>query len=111
VSVTRWGGKARLRACFRHLNGGKIFGPATRLLQLIIHLLLGYRELRESQACRDDPLVLRILGGVAGGAGARKRQSKLSLAAQRTANRGPESAKRSHLAGLHAILTHCHIVL
>jgi hypothetical protein len=53
---------ARLGKCFRHLNGGKIFRPATLYLQLIIHLLLGYRELRDCRAYRDDPLVLRILG-------------------------------------------------
>ena len=31
-------------------------------LQLLIHLLLGYRELRDSRYYRDDPLVKRILG-------------------------------------------------
>jgi hypothetical protein len=54
--------KARLRACFRHLAGGKIFGPATIYLQMIIHLLLGFRDLRDSRAYRDDPLVTHILG-------------------------------------------------
>jgi hypothetical protein len=53
---------ARLRACFRHLAAGKVFGPATIFLQLVVHLLLGFRELRDSQAYRDDPLVQRILG-------------------------------------------------
>jgi hypothetical protein len=53
---------ARLRAGFRHLAAGKVFGPATIFLQLVVHLLLGFRELRESQAYRDDPLVKRILG-------------------------------------------------
>ena len=31
-------------------------------LQLIVHLLLGYRELRHSHYSRDDPLVKRVLG-------------------------------------------------
>jgi len=52
----------RLRACFRHLAVGKVFGPATIFLQLVLHLLLGFRELRDSGAYRDDPLVKRLLG-------------------------------------------------
>jgi hypothetical protein len=31
-------------------------------LQLIVHLLLGYRELRESRYYQNDPLVKRLLG-------------------------------------------------
>jgi hypothetical protein len=54
--------KARLRGCFRSLAGGKAFGPATIFLQLIVHLVLGYRELREARAYRDDPMVQRLLG-------------------------------------------------
>ena len=53
--------KARLRRCFRHLSG-TVFGRATIFHQLIVHLLLGYRELRDSQYYRDDPLVQRVLG-------------------------------------------------
>jgi Transposase DDE domain group 1 len=53
---------ARLRIGFRHLTAGKVFGPATIFLQLVVHLLLGFRELRDSRAYRDDPLVKRILG-------------------------------------------------
>lgn len=54
--------KARLRECFRHLAAGKVFGRATLFLQLIVHLLLGFRELRDGRAYRDDPLVARLLG-------------------------------------------------
>ncbi len=54
--------KARLSRCLRHLAGGKVFGRATIFLQLIIHILLGYRELRDSRYYRDDPLVRRVLG-------------------------------------------------
>jgi hypothetical protein len=54
--------KVRLRACFRHLAPGKVFGPATIYLQLIVHILLGYRDLRDCRCYRDDPLVKRILG-------------------------------------------------
>ena len=53
--------KARLRRCFRHLSE-TIYGRATIFHQLIFHLLLGYRELRDSQYYRDDPLVQRVLG-------------------------------------------------
>jgi hypothetical protein len=54
--------KERLRRCFRLLGQGKAFGPATIFLQLIVHLLLGFRELRDSRAYRDDPMVQRLLG-------------------------------------------------
>ena len=53
--------KPHLRRCFRHLSE-TVFGRATIFYQLIIHLLLGYRELRDSQYYRDDPLVQRVLG-------------------------------------------------
>jgi hypothetical protein len=54
--------KDRLRKCFRHLAAGKVFGRATIFLQLIVHVLLGFRELRDSRAYQDDPLVKRLLG-------------------------------------------------
>jgi hypothetical protein len=54
--------KARLRRCFRGQAGGKAFGPATIFLQLIVHIVLGFRELREACAYRDDPMVQRLLG-------------------------------------------------
>ena len=54
--------KARLARCFAHQTAGKVFGRATLFLQLTLHLLLGYRELRESRYYQDDPLVKRLLG-------------------------------------------------
>ena len=54
--------KARLRGCFRHLADGKAFGPATIFLQMVVHILLGFRELRESRAYQDDPMVQHLLG-------------------------------------------------
>ena len=54
--------KATLRYCFQHLKSGMIFGHATIFLQLVTHILLGYRELRDSRFYRDDPLVKRLLG-------------------------------------------------
>jgi hypothetical protein len=52
---------ASLARCFRHVRAGKVYGRATVFLQLIIHLLLGYRDLRESAYYRDDPMVKRVL--------------------------------------------------
>ena len=54
--------KAPLASCFRHLPGGKVFSRVTLFLQRMLHLVLGYRELRDSRCCRDDPLVQRFLG-------------------------------------------------
>lgn len=54
--------KASLARCFRRVRSGKVYGRATIFLQLIIHLLLGYRDLRESTYYRDDPMVKRLLG-------------------------------------------------
>ena len=53
---------ARLKRCFRHLEVGKIYGYATIFQQLIVHVLLGYRDMRDSQYYRNDPLVKRLLG-------------------------------------------------
>ena len=41
---------------------GSIFGDATIVLLLVIHLLLGYRELRHLRFYNDDPIVKRVLG-------------------------------------------------
>ena len=54
--------KTRLQKCFRHLSQGKIFDRATIFMQLVIHVLLGYRELRDAAHYQDDPLVQRVLG-------------------------------------------------
>jgi hypothetical protein len=54
--------KTRLQKCFRHLSQGKIFDRATIFMQLVIHVLLGFRELRDAAHYHDDPLVQRVLG-------------------------------------------------
>lgn len=56
------GFKADLTRCFRHRRVGKVYGRAVVFLQLVVHLLLGYRDLRESAYYRDDPMVKRLLG-------------------------------------------------
>ncbi|NNF95656.1 MAG: IS1380 family transposase [Halobacteria archaeon] len=54
--------KDRLRRCFKHLDVSPIYGHASIILLLIVHLLLGYRELRHLRYYEDDPLVRRLLG-------------------------------------------------
>ena len=54
--------KNRLQKCFRHLPSGKIYDRATLFMQLVVHVLLGYRELRDAAHYQDDPLVQRVLG-------------------------------------------------
>ena len=54
--------KQHLQRYFTHLNSGKIFDRATIFLQLVVPLILGYRELQDSRYYRDDPLVKRLLG-------------------------------------------------
>ena len=54
--------REQLRRCFRHLNLSPIFGHARIVLVLIIHFLLGYRQLRELRYYCDDPLVKRVVG-------------------------------------------------
>jgi len=53
----------RLRACFRSSDDkAPAYAPALVFLALVVHILLGYRTLRDMEAYRDDPLVLRLLG-------------------------------------------------
>ena len=54
--------KNRLKECFSHLRVSPIFGYHLVVMLLIVHLLLGFRRLREVDYYRDDPLVLRIMG-------------------------------------------------
>lgn len=54
--------KGHLRGCFEHQGSGKIFSRAILFLQLVFHLMFGFRELRHSDLYRDDPLVKWFLG-------------------------------------------------
>ena len=54
--------KQRLKKCFSHIKVSPIFGYHTIVLLLIVHLLIGFRRLREVDYYRDDPIVLRLLG-------------------------------------------------
>lgn len=52
----------RLKSCFEHLHHNPIVGFHVVALLLIVHLMLGYRRLREMERYQEDPLVLRLLG-------------------------------------------------
>lgn len=52
----------RLRRCFDHLPQSGAYSLHRIALLLIVHLLLGYRQLRGMDFYRDDPMVLRCLG-------------------------------------------------
>ncbi len=54
--------KHRLKGCSSHLKVSPIFGHHLVTMLLIVHLLLGFRRLREADYYRDDPLVLRLMG-------------------------------------------------
>ena len=54
--------RARLKGCFEHLQHNPIVGFNVVALLLIVHLMLGYRRLREMDRYQEDPLVLRLLG-------------------------------------------------
>jgi hypothetical protein len=54
--------KQQLKQCFSHLKVSPIFGRHLVVLLLIVHLLLGFRRLREIDYYRDDPIVLRLMG-------------------------------------------------
>jgi len=54
--------KERLRGCFSHLRASPIYGHHVVTLLLVVHLILGFRRLRDRDYYSDDPLVQRILG-------------------------------------------------
>lgn len=54
--------KNRLKKCFSHLKTSPIFGRHLIVLLIIIHLLIGFRRLRDVDYYRDDPMVLRLMG-------------------------------------------------
>ncbi|MCP5014697.1 MAG: IS1380 family transposase [Ketobacter sp.] len=54
--------KERLRGCFSHRKSSPIFGYQVITLLLILHLIMGYRKLRDIDYYRDDPMIKRLLG-------------------------------------------------
>ena len=54
--------KERLEESCAHLVGRHYYSFSTIVQCLIVHIILGYRQLRESEFYREDPLVKRVLG-------------------------------------------------
>jgi len=52
----------RLEACFEHLRRSSIFTYGRIVLLLIVHVLAGYRRLRDIRFYKHDPLIKRVLG-------------------------------------------------
>lgn len=53
--------QASLRQCFGQLQSSRAYACAIVFLGLVVHILLGYRHLRDSRYYQDDPMVLRLL--------------------------------------------------
>jgi hypothetical protein len=53
--------RARLARCFRAARG-VAYGTHVLFVQLVVHVLLGFRSLRDRDHCADDPLVARVCG-------------------------------------------------
>ncbi len=54
--------KSKLKKCFSHVKKSPSFKYHLIVLLLVVHLILGFRRLREVDYYRDDPLVLRLMG-------------------------------------------------
>lgn len=54
--------RVRLERCFRHLPGEWAYSRAEIVMLLVLHVLLGYRPLRDVRYYEDDPMVCRLLG-------------------------------------------------
>jgi hypothetical protein len=54
--------KERLRSCFRHARSNAAYDLAIIVMILVVHLLLGFRHLRDLIYYNDDPMVKRALG-------------------------------------------------
>jgi hypothetical protein len=52
----------RLRGVFHRRQSGKVYRPHKLFLQLVVHLLLGFRSLRQVACYEEDPLVKRMVG-------------------------------------------------
>jgi DDE family transposase len=53
--------RSRLQQCFGQLQPYHAYGYALVVFSLVVHILLGYRHLRDSRFYNDDPMVLRVL--------------------------------------------------
>lgn len=53
--------RSRLSSCFTHMLTSSGYGHQSIVLLLIVHLIIGYRQLSDIQYYCDDPLVQRVL--------------------------------------------------
>jgi hypothetical protein len=54
--------KDRLRRCLHRRRSQRVYGLGTVFMLLVVHIILGYRRLRDLVYYHDDPMVLRALG-------------------------------------------------
>jgi hypothetical protein len=54
--------KDRLRRCFAHWRRWRAYSPHIIVMVLVLHLMLGFRRLRDLAYYKDDPMVRRCLG-------------------------------------------------
>jgi hypothetical protein len=54
--------KKRLATCFGHIKSDAVVGFHVIALLLILHIIMGYRRLREVERYEDDPVVRRVMG-------------------------------------------------
>lgn len=54
--------RQKLEACFEHFSTNRLYQPHVILQALILHILMGFRCLRDRDYYADDPLACRLLG-------------------------------------------------
>lgn len=54
--------KRRLATCFDHIKSDAVVGFHVVTLLLILHIIMGYRRIREMEHYEDDPVVRRVMG-------------------------------------------------
>jgi hypothetical protein len=54
--------KARFARCFRNIRDRAAFGLHILFLQLVLHVMLGFRCLRDRDVYDNDPMICRVLG-------------------------------------------------
>lgn len=54
--------KASLARCFRSIRDRAAYGIHVIFLQLVLHVMLGFRCLRDRDAYDNDPMICRVLG-------------------------------------------------
>lgn len=55
--------KERMAGCFDgRLWARRTYGPQVMMMSLVLHLMLGFRRLRDRDSYHDDPIVARVLG-------------------------------------------------